>query len=110
MTSSTLESPPAPPGAADPAGDAVAVGVTFSDDAMTVRLADGRAVSVPLAWYPRLRAGTPGERENWRPIAGGRGVHWPDLDEDVAPAHLLAGRRSAESRRSLDRWLAGRSA
>lgn len=55
-----------------------------------VRLADGREVSVPLEWFPRLRDATPEQRGNWRPIGGGIGLHWPDVDEDISVASLLA--------------------
>ena len=79
-------------------------------DALTARLSDGRAITAPLAWYPRLRHGTPAERNNWRLIAGGQGIHWPDLDEDISVASLLAGRASGESQRSLNGWLESRQA
>jgi Protein of unknown function (DUF2442) len=80
------------------------------DDADTLRvdLSDGRTIAVPLAWYPRLAHGTADERSNWRLIADGEGLHWPDLDEDVSVAALLAGKRSAESGASLQRWLKAR--
>ena len=67
-----------------------AVVVTVSEDALTVRLADGRAVSVPLAWFPRLLGGSPEQRRRWTLIGGGVGIHWPDLDEDLSVAGLLA--------------------
>lgn len=79
--------------------------VTISDDALTVELSDGRAISAPLAWYPRLLHGTAEERSNWRLIGGGVGVHWPALDEDISVENLLLGRASGESQRSLKRWL-----
>ena len=82
--------------------------VTVTDDSLTVDLVDGRTVSVPLAWYPRLSHGTPSERDNWRLIGQGEGVHWPDLDEDISIENLLSGRASGESQRSLKQWLAGR--
>jgi hypothetical protein len=72
---------------------------------MIVSLDDGRTLSVPLAWYPRLLAGSLQERENYELIGDGEGIHWPDLDEDVSIEGLLAGRRSAESSASLARWL-----
>jgi hypothetical protein len=78
------------------------LGVT--DDALTVDLADGRTVSVPLAWFPRLLTGTSVERNNWRLIGQDEGIHWPDLDEDISIEGLLAGRRSGESRSSLKHW------
>jgi hypothetical protein len=79
--------------------------IEASDVALTVEMVDGRSVSVPMLWYPRLVAATPAERENWRLIGRGEGIHWPDLDEDISVAGLLAGRRSGESQRSLRRWL-----
>lgn len=87
----------------------IAQGVTITDDALTVDLADGRTISVPLAWYPRLLHGTPTERTNWRFIGQGEGIHWPDLDEDISIDGLLAGRSSGESQSSLQRWLDSRS-
>jgi len=86
-----------------------AKGVDVTEDTLTVELADGRSISVPLAWYPRLAHATPGERCNWRLIGGGEGVHWPDLDEDISVEGLLAGRASGESQASLKRWLAART-
>ena len=79
--------------------------VNFSEDSMIVQLDDGRALSVPLAWYPRLLHGTQQEREKFELIGDGEGIHWPDLDEDISVEGLLAGRRSAESDASLARWL-----
>ena len=70
----------------------VAVDVTFSDDAFCVTFADGRELSVPLAWFPRLLHGTPEERDQWEVIGQGEGLHWEVLDEDVSVAGLLAGR------------------
>lgn len=83
--------------------------VVVNDDSLTVDLIDGRTVSVPLAWYPRLSHGTPSERDNWRLIGQGEGVHWPDLDEDISIEDLLGGRASGESQASLKRWIAGRN-
>jgi hypothetical protein len=81
-------------------------GVT--DDTLTVDLSDGRTISVPLAWYPRLAHGTPEERSAWRLIGRGEGIHWPQLDEDISVEGLIAGRPSGESQRSLARWIEGR--
>jgi hypothetical protein len=75
---------------------------------LVVVLRDGRTVSVPLNWYPRLVYGTVAQRRSWRLIGRGAGIHWPQLDEDVRVEDLLAGRRSGESNRSLQRWLASR--
>ncbi len=82
--------------------------VDTTDDALTVDLTDGRTISVPLAWYPRLLHGKPEERQSWRLIGDGEGVHWPDLDEDISVENLLLGRRSSESQRSLEKWMAER--
>ena len=65
--------------------------VRCTDDTLTVDLMDGRTISAPLAWYPRLARGTPAERVNWRTSAGGYGIHWPDLDEDLSTEGLLRG-------------------
>jgi hypothetical protein len=89
--------------------EALATGVRVSDDTLTVELADGRTVAAPLAWYPRLAHATAPERATWRLIGGGRGVHWPAVDEDVSVENLLAGRPSAESQRSFKKWLEGRA-
>lgn len=88
--------------------EAAAQNVSVSDDALVVDLADGRTITVPLAWFPRLAHGTAGERANWRLIGDGEGIHWPDLDEDISIESLLAGRRSGETQDSLRRWLEGR--
>jgi hypothetical protein len=87
---------------------AAAQKVAVSDDTLLVDLVDGRTVSVPLAWYPRLSHGSISERENWRLIGRGEGIHWPDLDEDISVESLLAGRASGESQSSLDQWLRSR--
>jgi hypothetical protein len=79
--------------------------VTITGDTLAAELSDGRSISAPLAWYPRLLHGTPEERSHWRLIGGGVGVHWPDLDEDISVENLLAGQASGESQRSLKRWL-----
>jgi hypothetical protein len=76
-----------------------------SEDSLAADLADGRTITVPLAWFPRLAHASPAERDNWRLIAGGEGIHWPDLDEDISVESLLAGRRSGETQESLRRWL-----
>ena len=87
---------------------AMAQQVTVTDDALIVDLVDGRTVSVPVSWYPRLAHGTPAERSNWRLLGRGEGIHWPDLDEDISVAGLLAGRPSGETQSSLQRWLKSR--
>ena len=83
--------------------------VRVVDDALTVVLLDGRTVTVPVSWYPRLANGSPQERLNWRLLGGGQGIHWPDLDEDISVDALLAGRPSAESQSSLQKWLKSRA-
>ena len=82
--------------------------VEVSDDALSVELADGRTIAVPLAWYPRLANATAVERSDWRLIANGRGIHWPAIDEDISVANLLAGQPSGESQISFKKWLAAR--
>ena len=82
--------------------------VTVTDEELTVELADGRRIMVPLAWYPRLLNATQAERQNWRLLGGGYAMEWPDLDEHIGVEGLLAGRLSGESRQSLERWLAAR--
>ena len=88
--------------------EAYAVGVTVSNDELTVDLADGRTIIAPLAWYPRLWHGTAKERNKWELIGDGEGIHWPDLDEDISVRGLLDGQPSAESQRSFKRWLESR--
>jgi hypothetical protein len=90
------------------AHSARALAVTVSGDRLTVELTDGRTVAVPFNWYPRLAHATAGERANFRLIGAGEGIRWPDLDEDVSIASLLAGRRSQESGASFERWLQSR--
>ncbi len=79
--------------------------VEVTDDTLMADLSDGRTISVPLAWYPRLVHATHAERRNWRLTGVGQGIHWPDLDEDISVEGLLAGRPSGESQKSLKRWL-----
>ncbi len=85
-----------------------AIGVAVTDEALTVELNDGRTISVPLAWYPRLLHATPEERGDWRLIGKGQGIHWKTLDEDISVEGLLAGRHSGEGQASLKRWVEGR--
>lgn len=82
--------------------------VKVTKDTLRVDLSDGRSISVPLAWYPRLLNGTAAERGNWSLIGAGVGIHWPDLDEDISVEGLLAGRPSGESQSSFAKWLQGR--
>jgi hypothetical protein len=83
--------------------------VSVTEDSIQVDLVDGRTISVPLAWYPRLLHGRPEERANWRLIGQGEGIHWPELDEDVSIENIVFGQPSGESQRSLARWLQERS-
>ncbi len=83
--------------------------VTVTSDALAVDLSDGRSIMVPLAWYPRLMHATESERENWRLIGNGYGIHWEDLDEDISVEGLLLGKLSGESQTSFKRWLSGRA-
>ncbi len=84
--------------------------IRVTDDTLVMDLADGRSVSAPLVWFPRLANGTQPERNNYRLIGGGEGVHWPDLDEDISVENVLAGRASGESPRSFQKWLDSRKA
>lgn len=79
--------------------------VKITDDSLTVDLSDGRTISVPLAWFPRLLHATKEERNNWRLIGKGHGIHWELIDEDISVEGLLAGRPSGESQLSFSRWL-----
>lgn len=83
--------------------------VSVTEESLTVDLTDGRTVSVPLVWYPRLFHATQEERSNWRLIGKGEGVHWPDIDEDISVQNILAGKRSGESQRSFKKWLQQRT-
>ncbi len=87
----------------------LAARVSIDADALEVALDDGRTITVPLAWYPRLLHALPAELANYRLIGNGSGIHWPDVEEDVSVAALLDGRASGESSASLSRWLAGRT-
>jgi hypothetical protein len=87
----------------------MATHVAVTVDTLTVELSDGRSISVPLAWYPRLLHGTAEERGRWRLIGQGRGIHWPGVDEDISVENLLAGRPSTESQHSFKKWLDRRS-
>lgn len=88
--------------------DPVASQVAFSVHHLTVELRDGRCLLIPLKWYPRLVNATKAERRNWRLLGNGYAIEWPDLDEHIGIEGMLAGHRSGESTRSLNRWLASR--
>ncbi|MCI4626302.1 MAG: DUF2442 domain-containing protein [Candidatus Magnetoovum sp. WYHC-5] len=79
--------------------------VTVSEDTLSVDLSDGRTILVPLGWFPRLLYASPAERNNWRFIGMGHGIHWEDIDEDISVEGLLLGKPSAESQSSFDKWL-----
>ena len=83
------------------------VAVRVNDDTLSVDLVDGRTISVPLQWFPRLFHGTPAERENFE--LSYVSIHWPDLNEDIGVEGLLKGERSGESMKSIERWLAYRA-
>ena len=79
--------------------------VAVTEDTLSVDLSDGRTLSVPLAWFPRLVHATLEERNQWRLIGKGQGIHWEALDEDISVEGLLAGRASGESQASFKKWL-----
>ena len=83
--------------------------ISIDDESLMIDLVDGRSISVPLEWYPRLLHAPPQERNNWCLIGRGEGIHWPDLDEDISVENVWAGRPSGESQRSLKRWLEARN-
>lgn len=85
-----------------------ATGVKVTTNTLTVDLSDGRKISAPTVWYPRLSHGTVQERNNWRLIGRGSGIHWEELDEDISVESLLSGHASGESQASLKKWLAKR--
>jgi hypothetical protein len=96
MTTLTLETEP------------LAAAVSVDLDKLVVELVDGRSLTIPLTWYPRLLHGSPHERNNWQLLGGGYAIEWPELDEHIGIEGLLAGRRSSESQRSFERWLGQR--
>ena len=77
--------------------------VRCTDDLLIVDLLDGRTISVPLVWYPRLLGAAPDQRANWHVVAGGFGVHWPDVDEDLSTEGLLRGAPAPRQSTSVDR-------
>jgi hypothetical protein len=79
--------------------------LAITDDTLSVDLSDGRTISVPLAWYPRLLHGSTEERNDYRFIAGNSGIHWNQLDEDISVKNLILGQPSGESQKSFQRWL-----
>jgi hypothetical protein len=87
---------------------AEALTVSLTDDTLSVDLSDGRSISVPIAWFPRLLHSSEQERNNWRLIGKRQGIYWEDVDEDISVEGLLAGRPSGESQESFKKWLAKR--
>ena len=87
-----------------------AVDVHSNDDTLSVDLSDGRTISVPLGWYPRLEHASPTERANWRLLGKGHGIHWEDIDEDLSVEGLISGKPSGESQASFRKWLDKRQA
>lgn len=83
--------------------------VKVTKDTLSVDLSDGRTILVPLEWFPRLIYATPEERNNWRLIGRGHGIHWEAIDEDISVEGLLAGKPSGESQESFKKWLSQRS-
>lgn len=96
MTTLTLETEP------------LAATVMVLDEKLIVDLVDGRSLTVPLSWYPRLLHGSVAERQNWQLLGGGYAIEWVDLDEHIGIEGLLAGRQSGESQKSFERWLMSR--
>lgn len=83
--------------------------VTVTEDTLSVDLSDGRTLEAPLAWFPRLLHASEEERNHWRLIGKGQGIHWEEIDEDISVEGLLAGKPSGESQKSFERWLKERS-
>ena len=79
--------------------------IMITEDTLNVDLSDGRTISVPLTWFPRLVHATQEQRDNWRLIGRGHGIHWDDIDEDISVEGLIAGRPSGESQSSFKKWL-----
>ena len=79
--------------------------VLIDDKSLVVELSDGRSISVPLSWYPRLFHANENERKNWRLVGKGEGIHWPAIDEDISVRGIIAGKPSQESHSSFKKWL-----
>lgn len=88
--------------------DPLVVDLSVADDKLTIDLADGRTIIIPLEWYPRLLHGTAEERQNWQLLGDGYAIEWSELDEHIGIEGLLAGRRSGESEQSFERWFNAR--
>ena len=82
--------------------------IRITEDTLSANLSDGRTILVPLEWFPRLVHATPEERNNWKLIGRGHGIHWKDLDEDISVEELLTGNPSGESHESFKKWLGQR--
>ena len=95
--------------AINPMTQARVMRVQVTDDTLSIDLEDGRTISVPIVWYPRLAYGTPAERANFYISGAGYGIYWPDLDEDISVKGVLLGKRSMESSASFERWLRQRT-
>ena len=87
-----------------------AASIRVSNECLSAELADGRTISVPIEWFPRLVHATPEERNNWDLSGDGAHIHWPDLDEDISVEGLIAGWRSRETKESFARWLEAKKA
>ena len=81
-----------------------ATGLEVTDEVLSVSLSDGREITVPIAWYPRLSHALAEHRAIWQLVGGGHGIHWPELDEDISVENLLFGQPSGEGARSFSRW------
>ena len=88
--------------------DPIVVNIQFHEDKFVLSLEDGRSLSIPLTWYPRLMHATIRERQNWIILGDGYAIEWPDIDEHIGVEGLLAGKRSGESQRSFEKWLSSR--
>jgi hypothetical protein len=86
----------------------LATNVVIDNTTLSVDLSDGRTLSVPIAWYPRLLHASEIERDEWRLIGKGQGIHWEMLDEDISVENLILGRPSSESQTSFEKWLSSR--
>src|SRR5436305_10913162 len=84
------------------AADERVTDVKFTKDTLSVSMRDGRTITVPLAWYPRLFNATASERKNWRVAGAGYGIHWPDIDEDLSTEGLLRGAPAPRARQAVD--------
>lgn len=91
-----------------PTAEACGIRVEVTPDHLMVELSDGRTITAPLSWFPRLHEARAEERNHWEFTGRGEGIHWPEIDEDIRVADLLEGRRSQEAQASLERWRRGR--